>query len=140
MKTTHPTVAEELQNAARAMRRSSPADASFHRQVAVLLDQIALSAPLVEMHLPPITQRALDVARAYQDPCAPPVPAAPVVPRLPAKECCNAELGEKCECTTTQMCDQCGFRVAVIVDIDGKWCGEECQRNDRVSEHRGWSR
>jgi hypothetical protein len=96
VKTTHPTVAEELQNAARAMRRSSPAEASFHRQVAVLLDQIALSAPLVEMHLPPITQRALDVARAYQDPCAPP---APKVLEIPLKPCgCGVLLGEVCDC------------------------------------------
>lgn len=65
---------------------------------------------------------------------------APIVPRLPRKECCGLELGEKCECTQVRMCQQCGFRKATVFDIDGQWCDDECQRNDRVSEMRGWAR
>jgi hypothetical protein len=65
------SVASELQDAARAIRAQVPATATFHRATAALLDQIALSAPLVEMHLPPITTKALVVARAYMVPGAP---------------------------------------------------------------------
>jgi hypothetical protein len=104
------SVAEELHAAARAIRRATPATASFHREVAVLLDQVALSAPLVDMNLPPITRKALAVARAFQRPTQP----APAV----------------------GLCVQCGQRPAV----SEQWCGEECERSDRVSEMRGWAR
>jgi hypothetical protein len=105
------SVGEELRDAAAAIRRSAPTSASFHREVATLLDQIALSAPLVEMQLPPITRKALAVARAFQRP-------APVV--------------------DDRMCQYCGENPAVVFDVDGAWCDSNCQRNDRGNEETWW--
>jgi len=68
------SVAEELQAAARAIRAQQAADATFHQRVADLLDQIALTAPLVvhengnSPFMPPITRKARAVAAAYRNP------------------------------------------------------------------------
>lgn len=56
----------------------------------------------------------------------------------PSVEAVNAHLRAIVGDTGERMCQYCGSRLAQIYDLDGAWCGDECQHNDRVSEYRGW--
>lgn len=66
------SVTEEIQAAARAIRRQQNADATFHQATAALLDHIALVTPasVIESQASPVVRYALLVARAYADPGA----------------------------------------------------------------------